>query len=224
MFAETGIIGGGLFLALVILALKQGHRAAGETGDQLTTVLLAGLIGSAAAAIFDFDWQFPSVFLLFWLIAGVTHARQEVNFPEENQANYLLAAILFSVPAIYGLLVLSAASLQPAITKYWDRGGDKVFSLSASGLSKSHPQLEEGVFETAKRKMAPAEFGAFIKRQFPQYQYNNLMLARVLSWQKYFGSKQDVITTAAVILDNDPLDKQAQQALQEAVARSPGEK
>jgi len=217
MFAETGIIGGGLFLALVITALKQGHRAAAESGDRMTTALLAGLIGSAVAAIFDFDWQFPSIFLLFWLIAGIVGRDVKTELIENKQSTAWAPLImLFFIPAIYGGIVWAGLAGLPMTTKFWGNGGKEFFGNTAGIFSSLHPKLEEEIFETGKGKMAPADFSAFIKRQFPLYQYDNQMLAGVLEWQKYFGSKQDVITTAAVILDNDPLDQQAQQTLQEA--------
>lgn len=213
MFTETGIIGGILFLWLVITALRQPHRRAAETGDKLTAALTAGLIASAAAAVLDFDWQFPSIFLLFWLIAGVAGAGGE------NQDRLKPAtAVLFAIPAIYGIAVLSGLKLQPTLMKNWKQGGEKTFSATAGVMSRLHPKLTEEVFETAKREMPIAEFGAFVKRQFPLYQYDNLTLARILEWQKSFGLKQEVLVTAAVMLDNNPLDKQAQQSLQEASA------
>lgn len=217
VFSETGIIGGILFLTLVIMALKQSHRTATETGGQLATALTAGLIASATAAFLDFDWQFPSIFLLFWLIAGVASSEQENN----QDRSKLPAAALFIISTIYGLTVLVGLKIQPTLINYWDRGGEKVFSGSAVVLSKLHPRLEEEVLETAKKKMPTAEFETFIKWQFPLYQYDNWMLARVLQWQKKFGSKQDTLTTAAVMLDNDPLNKQTQQILQETAASVP---
>lgn len=212
MFAETGIVGGILFLALVIIVLKQSHRAA-ETGDQLTAALTAGLIASATTAILDFDWQFPSIFLLFWLIVGVAGAgegnQQGLKWP---------AAVLFVISGFYGVVVLSGLRLQSALIKSRNQGGEKVFSVSAATLSRLHPKLEEEVFETAKKKMPATEFDTFIKRQFPLYQYNNQMLVRLLQWQKSFGLNQEVLVTAAVMLDNDPLDEQTRQSLQEAAA------
>ncbi len=98
MFAETGIFGGLSFLCLILLLIKNliyflcdsakggqarsGRLKNSETG--LSFGLAIGSVVSIVHSLFDYDWQFTSVFLFFWVIIAYLlnqprEARKESN-------------------------------------------------------------------------------------------------------------------------------------------------
>lgn len=76
--AETGIFG---FLALIIfliLLFRNSFKVIKKEKEEEKKYYLLGLslgvLGSAIHSLFDFGWQFPAVFILFWLEAGMLMA------------------------------------------------------------------------------------------------------------------------------------------------------
>jgi len=128
--AETGIFG---FLALVIfiiLLFKSSFKFIKKEKDEEKKYYLLGLglgmVGSVIHSLFDFGWQFPAVFILFWLMSGMlmawgrkttdyslqtTEDRQEVVkktslWPKiVSAASIILALIIF----VRGLTVFAGA-------------------------------------------------------------------------------------------------------------------
>lgn len=79
MFVETGAFGGLSFLILIGLILKcilknifvfisKGMKK--QRVNPLEIALGIGVLTSIIHSLFDYDWQFPSVFLLFWVVGG----------------------------------------------------------------------------------------------------------------------------------------------------------
>lgn len=101
MFVETGIFGGLSFLLLIAFILKHifSKQWYQKIYPSVDWALSLGLLVSAIHSFFDYDWQFSSVFLFFWVIAGY------VNRPKVKSAkDYLvskftlyLGIILFAV-------------------------------------------------------------------------------------------------------------------------------
>lgn len=73
-----GIIGLALF---IVLAARRIVRTLGEQKDRsafpLRFGLALGVLGSAIHALFDFGWQFPAVFLMFWVMLGALMSRTD---------------------------------------------------------------------------------------------------------------------------------------------------
>jgi len=76
MFSETGIFGGVCFLLLTFFLLKNIIKLTHDRGqNRLYDALFIGILASLIHSLFDYDWQFPSVFLLFWVIVGYLRAQ-----------------------------------------------------------------------------------------------------------------------------------------------------
>lgn len=189
MLAEGGILGGLIYLALVISGLAAAHQGAKRMADPLVTSLVAGAMGSALAAAGDFDWQFPSIFLLFWLILGMTGKAQG------SRKWTVPAGILMLLTGLYGAGVL-----------FFNFG----IGFLAGRLEKiyilGHPQLQKKVIELSGKELSAEEFGLFLKRNVKYFQYDNSMLEKVLSWQEKYDTPESRAQTAAMMLDNDPLN------------------
>ena len=72
MFVETGIFGGLSFLFLIFFLLKKIQPFINKrlNLNDLKCFLTIGLFISVIHSLLDYDWQFPPVFLIFWVIAG----------------------------------------------------------------------------------------------------------------------------------------------------------
>jgi O-antigen ligase len=68
LFVEVGVLGGLYFTALIISVLKKINKTSKENRDLVG--FKVGLLASVVHSLFDYDWQFKSVFLIFWVIAG----------------------------------------------------------------------------------------------------------------------------------------------------------
>lgn len=77
MFAETGIFGGIILLLLILSVIKRVRPWLGLDPNLIDIGLKIGLGVSIIHSLFDYDWQFSSVFLLFWTISGflICHSR-----------------------------------------------------------------------------------------------------------------------------------------------------
>lgn len=72
MFTESGIIGGSLFLLLIIFA--SAKALCYKTSKQVrhdSFPLLLGVGGSVLNNLLDYDWQIYSLFLYFWVTLGL---------------------------------------------------------------------------------------------------------------------------------------------------------
>lgn len=101
MFVELGIFGGLSFLLLIgaILGSFFSKRWHQKTYPSMDWVLSLGLFVSAIHSFFDYDWQFPSVFLFFWVIAGYVN-RSKVKSAKDylvSKFTLYLGIILFVV-------------------------------------------------------------------------------------------------------------------------------
>lgn len=127
MFVELGIIGGLLFLLLIITllitALKKlyySNRGRYLNSINIGNLLLIGLITSAFYSFFDYGWQFPSVFLVFWVIAGyLSSANNQIKSPAFPPAGGLKAGLCDNVNNLFqpfllfvGIFLFIIASLE----------------------------------------------------------------------------------------------------------------
>jgi O-antigen ligase len=86
--SEVGIFGLVALLAFLFFLFKRVYSVVRkELDEERKSYLLGlglGLVGSAIHACFDFGWQFPAVFILFWLISGMLmawyqHSKEEIE-------------------------------------------------------------------------------------------------------------------------------------------------
>ena len=95
MLSDTGIFGFLSGIALIGSILwsvfkkisqpfgsAQGKRPTANGQRLLTIAFWAGLLASTLNSMIDFDWQLPTVFLLYWIFAGLlnTHAKRGDSF------------------------------------------------------------------------------------------------------------------------------------------------
>ena len=187
MVVEGGVLAGLIYMALVVSGLAAAHLGAKKMADPLVTSLVAGAMGSALAAAADFDWQFPSIFLLFWLILGMTGKTQG------SRKWTAAGGILMLLIGLYGGWVLffnfGIGFLSGRLEKIYILG---------------HPQLQNKVIEFSGKKLSAEEFGLFLKRNVEFFQYDNAIMEKVLRWQESYDTPERQAVTAAMILDNDP--------------------
>ncbi len=78
-FVETGCLGGAVFLLLIFFVIKNIFKNL-KKEFSLNSILTIGVFTSIFHSFFDYDWQFPSVFLLFWVITGyLTQTQSQIN-------------------------------------------------------------------------------------------------------------------------------------------------
>ncbi|MFA5052312.1 MAG: O-antigen ligase family protein [Patescibacteria group bacterium] len=110
-FAETGLVGGALFFVFLVLVVFQTIRIIRRQVDDQRKFILYGLwlgvLGSSIHTLVDFGWQFPAVFILFWLNAGVILAQE--NSPQDISENSLRVSA--GVRVCQGLAIAVALGL-----------------------------------------------------------------------------------------------------------------
>ena len=77
MLTDTGIFGFLTSITLIVSVLWQAARRSLEIGNFLYVVLFIGILSSTFLAMTDVDWHLPTVFLFFWIFAGLL--RKHVN-------------------------------------------------------------------------------------------------------------------------------------------------
>ncbi len=100
-----GIVGLGLFIVLAARRIARSLGAQNDEGDvPLQYGLALGLLASVIHALFDFGWQFPAVFLMFWAVLGALMARNT----EPHQSESSRGMALWRVVVLFiGLIVLA---------------------------------------------------------------------------------------------------------------------
>jgi len=80
IFAETRVLGGLLFLSLIIFSIYKSVKISSYQEDY---GFFLALLGSAVNNIVDYDWQLISLFLYFWVILALIqpkfHIRNKVD-------------------------------------------------------------------------------------------------------------------------------------------------
>lgn len=113
--AELGIIGMVALLGFLLMAGRQVLHVVRATPDPRHRHILVGLslgvLASALNAVFDFGWQFPGVFLMFWVMAGAL-AGQYAGHGREGQLEHGAATLprrallINALYLVFGLAVL----------------------------------------------------------------------------------------------------------------------
>lgn len=92
--AETGFIGIISLLGFVIVLLINAWRVVKDNFHDLAKRpyllgLSLGILGSSIHSLFDFGWQFPAVFLLFWISGGLLMGQRQLSLgnAEPSQAS-----------------------------------------------------------------------------------------------------------------------------------------
>lgn len=108
-FAETGVVGGILFLAFTLLTLWQTFRIARRQVDKerkyIVYGLWLGLLGSSIHSLVDFGWQFPAVFIVFWLGSGLILSQGALSQAESGDDRRSTQS-LFAFQAVLALVAV----------------------------------------------------------------------------------------------------------------------
>lgn len=125
LFTETGFLGGSVFLLLISLIFIRIIKQCQLPTDsyQLHQGILIALFASAIHSLIDFDWQFLSVFLFFWMGLALV-------LPEENRNNsslnslsskifFMIAAVILLIPLI---LPLNSERRIKRADQYFEKG------------------------------------------------------------------------------------------------------
>lgn len=129
--AETGIFGGLSFLILIFMILRKTRPW--QSSDSIKTGLKIGLIVSIIHSFFDYDWQFPSVFLLFWVAAGFLTSKKKLFSGNKHSTKIFNLGVLI----LSGIIFL-AASLELA--------GNLFLFFGAENKDKNNNQKAERFF------------------------------------------------------------------------------
>ncbi len=106
MFTETGVIGGGLFLLLIIFS---AIKIVGNDNKYYFPLLL-GVGGSIFNNLLDYDWQIYSLFLYFWIVLGLL-------LPKTRDVKDISSSI---ITGVVSLVVMVSALLVILEIAPWD--------------------------------------------------------------------------------------------------------
>ncbi len=109
--AEIGFVGFIVFVWFIVALLRKTRTAfhGATTDDRMRPYIFGlslGVLGSVIHALFDFGWQFPAVFLLFWVCAGALLGYENATQPPATQAPGSRGVLWKALILIAGLLLL----------------------------------------------------------------------------------------------------------------------
>ena len=82
IWAETGLLGVGSFVASVLWTMKSSARAVKHTSDQAARHLAIGgisaILGAMVCGLADYLWTYPRIMFVFWFVFGLTLAAIKV--------------------------------------------------------------------------------------------------------------------------------------------------
>ena len=128
--AETGVIGFVFFMGFIVSLLAVIYRAVKKflPDDHKRPYLLGlalGLVGSCLHSLFDFGWQFPAVFILFWISAGIFMSQSDAARANSDltlrPAARPLVKIGIQALVVIGLLLLGRGVTLAVSQSYYDR-------------------------------------------------------------------------------------------------------
>lgn len=175
--AELGLIGVGGFIVFIVLAAKRIARAMREPehgGDvALRYGLGLGILGSAIHALFDFGWQFPAVFLMFWVMLGALMApRMSSVVTTESQNSKQRSTVAWRI----GILVIALVLLGRGLSVFWG-----AYSFDAAQLHAERNEVFESLDAYEQGLRYDPDPGMLAEYAGLMVQKNNLLLDGQLS-------------------------------------------
>ncbi|XOU94475.1 MAG: O-antigen ligase family protein [Candidatus Kerfeldbacteria bacterium] len=89
--SDIGVVGFLSFIMFIILLLKNFYylvkNQVNEHKKIIILVSFLAILGSIIHSLFDFGWQFPSVYILFWILAGSLMALSKEEYIIEDSIN-----------------------------------------------------------------------------------------------------------------------------------------
>lgn len=100
LFTETGIIGGGLFISLILLTMVScvnicmKSLQSDDRNASIINALFIGAFASILLSLIDYPWQFHSIFLYFWIaLAIILSRKKQQTYILSASAKYLILTI-----------------------------------------------------------------------------------------------------------------------------------
>jgi len=158
MFSETGIFGGAAFLILIALIVKEGFKNIKKLKGRdrgLMVGLFVGILTSCLHSLVDYDWQFPAVFLIFWVMAGIILSRPLFyrKQAETGRAFKIIIVFLSFVCFVFGLAMGASELLFLKGLSFHDGDQDRAAEYFEKSLKifPFHPQRHKGIVEHLSR-------------------------------------------------------------------------
>lgn len=212
---EIGLLGALIYILLIVLVFRQAHSTVKTDSSGWSAGIFAGILASAVAAFFDYDWQYPSIYLLWWFLAGTLMANG-TQVPEVNSKSRWpkFVAVLSLLVLIYGSMSVFAKFALDTSRKNWNSVGKTVYPKIAPIAYALHPELGDRALSIALANLSIKQIPGHIKKYRVFFRYDNRMMEKVLRWQEAFGDKKDAQSTAVLMLSNDPLNTYAKTVIE----------
>ena len=141
---EMGMVGALIYILLIVLVLRQAHRAAKADVSGWSAGIFVDILASAVAAFFDYDWQYPSIYLLWWFLAGTLMVGGQQVLEENSKSRWpKLVAVLSMLVLIYGSYSALTKLALNGTRKNWNSWGKSVFGVASPPAYALHPELGE---------------------------------------------------------------------------------
>ncbi len=103
LFTETGIIGGILFLILILFILRKSYQATKVSQNHVESLqneyIFIILFALSLLSLVDYSFHYLSIFLYFFMCVGIIFPSTDVKSVTINK--YIILIIVFSIYAIY---------------------------------------------------------------------------------------------------------------------------
>ena len=85
---EMGMVGALIYILLIVLVLRQAHRAAKADVSGWSAGIFCRYFGFGRGCVFDYDWQYPSIYLLWWFLAGTLMVGGQQVLEENSKSRW----------------------------------------------------------------------------------------------------------------------------------------
>lgn len=101
LIAETGFIGGLIFLIFILFLFKFLYKSVALTVDIMKWGIFTAIFASTLHSLIDFDWQFYSIFLYFWIAMAVLMPKKRLNKVWLKPRTLILLTILLLAAQVF---------------------------------------------------------------------------------------------------------------------------
>lgn len=119
--AEMGVLGGGLFILLILYIYYQSFLIVKKSKNNINKFLYLGACSSLFNALFDFDWHFFGIFLLTLIYLAYILSNQENQLVKQTKSKFWQSYPIFLI--IVGVFFSTSNILtiiwQKADSKHW---------------------------------------------------------------------------------------------------------
>jgi O-antigen ligase len=219
---ETGVVGALIYILLIVLVLRQAHQIVKADVSGWSAGIFAGILASAVAAFFDYDWQYPSIYLLWWFLAGTLMSNQSSTSEVNSNSRWSkVVAVISLIVFFYGTTAVIVRQTLKVSRQNWNYWGKSVFPFVSGLAYVLHPELADSALTISLANLTVKQIPQHIKDHKRYFRFDNRMMEKVLRWQEAFGNKNDATATALQMLDNDPRNTYAKAVLEKFDKKEP---